>query len=726
MTSARWLAGALCASALVLALPDASADAAPLAAACSGTTGDVTSLKQAITQANTTPAIADTIQLGRNCVYTLTRPDNNWYGPNGLPPIASEITIEGNGATIERSRFSRFDFRLFFVGADPTSPGTKDYASPGRGLLRLRAVTLAGGLARGGAASAGGGGAGMGGAIFSQGIVSIRQSTLVGNGAVGGASSFNDYPFSRGGGGIGTDAATDGTNEGGGFGVGSFPVTSSGSGGTSGFGGGGGGFRVANSTPAGNSSTGVGGGVSTGSGGAGGADAGAHSGAAGGDGSGGGGNSSGSSFASGRGGGFGEGGYPGDGPFPCTPDGSAGGGGGVGGGGGGGLCASGGGGGGFGGGGGSGIGQGGGGGFGGGGGNESGAAGFGGGGGEGLDGGGGAGMGGAIFNMQGSLTVLDSTIAGNTALGGDDNVSDHGKGIGGAVFNLSGSFVATGSTFAGNTAAYYASQIYNLVYDGSQERDAIATLQDTIVANGVGAKDVASVKAFYITPQQPASSTAIVNAGQFDLVESIQTLDSGRRTGSPIANDPKLGPLQDNGGPTETMALAAGSPAIDAGSAFDLGVDQRGLPRPFDFGAVGNATHGDGSDIGAFESQGPVFGTSVLVSLARGAKRIPAAGPLPVRISNANAFRVTGVLHVGTADPVSATDGEKKTEIRFKAKSFAVAAKARATVALDLPRKLRHVLAKRGKVRLALKAVVVDPGRHRRSVAKTFTVQLKK
>jgi hypothetical protein len=59
---------------------------------------------------------------------------------------------------------------------------------------------------------------------------------------------------------------------------------------------------------------------------------------------------------------------------------------------------------------------------------------------------------------------------------------------------------------------------------------------------------------------------------------------------SPI--DPKLGPLADNGGPTLTMALLPGSPAIDAGdTATAPPTDQRGIPRPFSLAA----------DIGAFE-----------------------------------------------------------------------------------------------------------------------------
>ena len=55
--------------------------------------------------------------------------------------------------------------------------------------------------------------------------------------------------------------------------------------------------------------------------------------------------------------------------------------------------------------------------------------------------------------------------------------------------------------------------------------------------------------------------------------------------------DPRLGPLQDNGGPTPTHALLLGSPAIDASSACPA-TDQRGVTRP----------QGAGCDIGAFEA----------------------------------------------------------------------------------------------------------------------------
>jgi hypothetical protein len=71
-------------------------------------------------------------------------------------------------------------------------------------------------------------------------------------------------------------------------------------------------------------------------------------------------------------------------------------------------------------------------------------------------------------------------------------------------------------------------------------------------------------------------------------------------TGGPniFGQDPKLGPLADNGGPTPTQALELGSPAIDQGQAS--GVDQRGAPRPFDFAGIALAGSNQ-ADIGAYE-----------------------------------------------------------------------------------------------------------------------------
>src|SRR5687768_5470856 len=69
--------------------------------------GDVDALKNAMTAANTNDE-TDIINLAANGNYVLTAPDNTTNGPNGLPLVDNDVdgldlTLNGNGATIERS-----------------------------------------------------------------------------------------------------------------------------------------------------------------------------------------------------------------------------------------------------------------------------------------------------------------------------------------------------------------------------------------------------------------------------------------------------------------------------------------------------------------------------------------------------------------------------------------------------------------------------------------------
>jgi uncharacterized repeat protein (TIGR01451 family) len=88
--------------------------------------------------------------------------------------------------------------------------------------------------------------------------------------------------------------------------------------------------------------------------------------------------------------------------------------------------------------------------------------------------------------------------------------------------------------------------------------------------------------------------------------------------------DPKLGPLQDNGGPTLTHLPLPSSPAIDQGSSdpllpFGATTDQRGFTRTVDDLTIPNVPLGDGTDIGAVELGGapvqPAKQADLLVSL---------------------------------------------------------------------------------------------------------------
>src|SRR3989338_5523193 len=168
------------------------------------------------------------------------------------------------------------------------------------------------------------------------------------------------------------------------------------------------------------------------------------------------------------------------------------------------------------------------------------------------------GRGGGIYNLDLTATITNSTISGNTALNG------------GGIFNRDGTVSITHATITGNTASDNGGGIWN--FGGTM------TLANTIVSGNTAAT-LSGDCAGSITSlgHNLASDASCAFAGAGDL----------------NSTDPLLGPLQNNGGETETHALLAGSPAIDAVPlAFcTLPTDQRGVARP----------QGTGCDMGAFE-----------------------------------------------------------------------------------------------------------------------------
>jgi hypothetical protein len=103
--------------------------------------------------------------------------------------------------------------------------------------------------------------------------------------------------------------------------------------------------------------------------------------------------------------------------------------------------------------------------------------------------------------------------------------------------------------------------------------------------------------------------------------------------------NPLLGPLQDNGGPTQTMALLPGSPAIDAGTLTDSEWDQRGPGYPR---LVNGAT-----DIGAYEVQVSLGSASAAhaVHVFEAMIGVPAAASSPVSVpTSASADTVARIV----------------------------------------------------------------------------------
>jgi hypothetical protein len=196
--------------------------------------------------------------------------------------------------------------------------------------------------------------------------------------------------------------------------------------------------------------------------------------------------------------------------------------------------------------------------------------------------------GGALVNAVGTTYVSTSTFTGNTAPGGGAIDNDAtmtvrnstfynnkgGSTGGGGIVNF-GSMTLTQSTLFANSAPYGAN-VYTCCGGGM-------SLRMTIVAHAAGGGS-------------NCGGTAVTDSGyNLDDALSCGFLSS---SGSISGVDPSLDALRNNGGPTQTMALHADSPAVDAiPTSFKPckgSQDQRGVSRP----------QAAGCDIGAYELVG--------------------------------------------------------------------------------------------------------------------------
>jgi hypothetical protein len=227
--------------------------------------------------------------------------------------------------------------------------------------------------------------------------------------------------------------------------------------------------------------------------------------------------------------------------------------------------------------------------------------------------------GGGIYNYHGTLTLTDSTVTGNTASsinevgngGGiyssdttstvtltNSAVNDNSAHYGGGSHNSGGTLMLTNSTVTGNTASSASDSSYGGGIYSSGATSTVTLTNGTLSDNSAdyGGGIVNSIGSATLKNTIVANSPSGGNC-YGSITSSGHNLDSGNTCGFSgpgdlINTDPLLGPLQDNGGPTETHALLPGSPAIDAGDDSACpATDQRGVPRP----------QGDQCDIGAYE-----------------------------------------------------------------------------------------------------------------------------
>jgi hypothetical protein len=306
---------------------------------------------------------------------------------------------------------------------------------------------------------------------------------------------------------------------------------------------------------------------------------------------------------------------------------------------------------------------------------------------------GGYGDGGGIFN-GGTLTVTDSTLSGNSALASGGGIRNAGGRLtvsnstlsgnsaqyGGGIVNVSGTATVTGSTLSGNSALY-GGGIHN--YYGT------LTVTASTLSDNSAALDGGGIYTFGINPVTLTNVTLTANrantgggtwhggglfvdsgsplpvllhntliagnfrgatgttaddvasgldpSGDYNLIgdgtgmSGLSNGVNGNLVGSAAAPiDPRLGPLQDNGGPTKTHALLPGSPALNAGNPSQLGVaDQRGVVRA------------GGVNIGAYQASASAFVVTVPGNVAAGT-------PFDVTVLVVDAFGQVAFGYTGT------------------------------------------------------------------------------
>jgi len=203
-----------------------------------------------------------------------------------------------------------------------------------------------------------------------------------------------------------------------------------------------------------------------------------------------------------------------------------------------------------------------------------------------------SGNGGAVYST-GTVAMVNCTLFRNGAWGGDGSndglraPTSGGPGNGGGIFVSSGSFAVTNLTFTMNSAQGGIGGTFQGTHasDGSSLGGAVyvATGATAIAVNTILANSLSGSNCF----------GTLTDAGHNHSSDASCYFTTA---GSLNNTDPKLGPFGDYGGPTATVPLLSGSPAIDAADAFTCpATDQRGISRPY----------GAGCDIGAFESAPP-------------------------------------------------------------------------------------------------------------------------
>jgi hypothetical protein len=198
-----------------------------------------------------------------------------------------------------------------------------------------------------------------------------------------------------------------------------------------------------------------------------------------------------------------------------------------------------------------------------------------------------------VYAPKAPFSVVNSTFFYNSGFYGGGILWFNYYDVQGTVAN---------STLAGNEAFISGGGIFRTGYDAQGANypgpDDL-TLTSTVVAGNEKGTQPSS-RGPDLVDKNGATGSFIVDHSFIGSTAGAAVSQSQPGTNKLDAGDPGLGPLADNGGPTETMMPTATSPLLDAGTPNGLTVDQRGKDRTADQPAP-DAIGSQGADIGAAE-----------------------------------------------------------------------------------------------------------------------------
>ncbi len=260
-------------------------------------------------------------------------------------------------------------------------------------------------------------------------------------------------------------------------------------------------------------------------------------------------------------------------------------------------------------------------------------------------------FGGAISNGVDALTVTNSTFSNNSAQ------------YGGAIFSDGDTVFILNSTLSGNSAALGGGAINNLGPGTAEITNSTISGNTATVGGGIWGGSVTLKNSIL------ANSGANCNVDPPFTADSSNLATDGSCDGATFSASINLGPLANNGGPTETMALLAGSTAINAGNNAHvpllLTTDQRGTGfARIKFGTV---------DVGAFERSTSTVtniddsGTGSLRQAILDANASPGADTIDFSVSGtillASPLEITDTLTIDGAGQAVTISGNHSVQV---------------------------------------------------------------